>query len=51
MTVDQEFSNEALMKFEGIYWTFKNTGIESIHKGDKVKITGILGNKLLVEKI
>lgn len=51
ITVDQEISNEALMKFEGIYWTFKNTSNASISVGEKVKITGILGNKLLIEKI
>lgn len=51
ITVNQEFTDEVLMKFEGIYWTFKNTSAESIAIGEKVKITGISGNKLLIEKI
>ncbi|GAA0178552.1 NfeD family protein [Clostridium sediminicola] len=40
---------KASIKFDGIYWTVRNTG-DTIEIGDEVKITGIEGNKLVVEK-
>ncbi|WP_297521224.1 NfeD family protein [uncultured Clostridium sp.] len=48
--LDKDITTEILMKFEGIYWTFKNTEDESIKKGDTAEITGISGNKLLIKK-
>lgn len=48
--VDEDVVDKAIIKFEGIYWTVKNQGI-AIKKGDKVKITGIEGNKILIKKI
>jgi membrane protein implicated in regulation of membrane protease activity len=47
--VDEDVIETAKAKIDGIYWTIKNVG-EPVKKGDKVKITGIEGNKLLVEK-
>lgn len=48
--IDEDVIEKAIMKIDGIYWTVKNNG-EAIRKGDKIKITGIEGNKLLVKKI
>ena len=48
--VDEDVVEKAMVKIDGIYWTIKNQGT-LIKKGDKVKITGIEGNKMLVEKI
>ncbi|QGU95567.1 NfeD family protein [Clostridium bovifaecis] len=47
---DKDIEQKATIKYEGIYWTVKNEG-EYIQKGDKVKIIGIEGNKLLVKKL
>lgn len=49
ITVDEDVVETAKVKIDGIYWTIKNVG-EPIKKGDKVRITGIEGNKLLIEK-
>lgn len=39
----------ALIKYEGIFWTFKSkSGV--IEEGERVKIIGIEGNKLLIKK-
>jgi membrane protein implicated in regulation of membrane protease activity len=48
--VDEDVVEKAMVKIDGIYWTIKNQGT-LIKKGDKVKITGIDGNKMVVEKI
>jgi membrane protein implicated in regulation of membrane protease activity len=50
LTADEDIENEALLKIDGIYWTVKNEG-EHITKGDKIKIKGIDGNKIIVYKI
>lgn len=50
LTAESEFSEKTTAKIDGIYWTLKNSG-EKINKGDRMKITGIEGNKLLVTKI
>lgn len=47
---EEDIKEKATIKFDGIYWTFKNEG-EPICKGDKIRITGIEGNKLIVKKI
>jgi len=47
--VDEEVIEKAHIKIDGIYWTVKKVG-EPIKKGDKVKVTGIEGNKMLIEK-
>ncbi|WP_138203073.1 NfeD family protein [Haloimpatiens lingqiaonensis] len=38
------------LKLDGIYWTVENKG-EYIKRGDKLKIIGIEGNKLIIQKI
>jgi membrane protein implicated in regulation of membrane protease activity len=49
LTVDEDIVETARLKMDGVYWTIKNIG-EPVKKGDKVKITGIEGNKLVVRK-
>lgn len=49
-TSDKNIKEKGNIKFEGIYWTVKNIG-EDINKGDRVKIIGIEGNKLVIKKI
>lgn len=49
ITVDEDFIDTARVKIDGIYWTVKNSG-EPVKKGDKVVISGIEGNKLIVKK-
>lgn len=45
----KRIENTALMKYEGIFWTFKSeSGV--IEEGERVKIIGIEGNKLLIIK-
>ncbi|MCY6371897.1 NfeD family protein [Clostridium ganghwense] len=46
---DKNIKEKATIKFGGIYWTVKNVG-EYIDKGEKVKIIGIEGNKLVIKK-
>lgn len=46
---EEKIINKESIKFEGIYWTVKNVG-EVIEKGERVKVVGIEGNKLLVQK-
>lgn len=48
--VDNDVMERAMVKIDGVYWTVKNDG-EPIKKGDKVKVTGTEGNKLIVKKI
>ncbi|MFD3156061.1 NfeD family protein [Haloimpatiens sp. FM7330] len=47
---DRELSEKGTIKISGIYWTVKNEG-EYVKKGDKIKIIGIEGNKLVIKKI
>lgn len=49
ITVDEEVMERAHIKIDGIYWTVQISGL-SVKKGDKVIITGIEGNKMLIEK-
>lgn len=47
--VEKEVNDKVLIKYEGVYWTVKSTdGL--IKAGQKVKIVGIEGNKLLISK-
>jgi membrane protein implicated in regulation of membrane protease activity len=50
LIADENVIERATIKIDGIYWTVKNEG-EFIKKGDKVKITGIEGNKIVIKKI
>lgn len=49
LIVDEEIIEKSMIKIDGIYWTIKNEG-EMIKKGDKVIITGISGNKIIIRK-
>ena len=49
ITIDEEIIERAHIKIDGIYWTVQVAG-EPVKKGDKVIITGIEGNKMLIEK-
>lgn len=40
----------AMIKVDGVYWTVRNEG-EPIIKGDKIRVTGTEGNKLIIKKI
>lgn len=48
--IDEDVIDKAMIKYKGIYWTIKNDG-DAVKKGDKVKITGIEGNKIIIKKI
>lgn len=48
--IDEDVIEKAIMKVDGIYWTVKNDG-EAISKGDRIRIIGLEGNKLVVKKI
>jgi membrane protein implicated in regulation of membrane protease activity len=45
---EEEIDKTSRIKVGGIYWTGKNNG-EKISKGEKFKIIGIEGNKLLIK--
>lgn len=47
--LDENIEDSALIKFEGIYWTFKSVS-GPLKKGTKVEIIGIEGNKILIRK-
>lgn len=48
MTSEEDILEMSKIKVNGIYWTAYNKG-QTIKKGDKFIITGIEGNKLIVE--
>lgn len=48
--IDEDVIEKAIIKVDGIYWTVKNDG-ETINKGDRIRIIGLEGNKLVVKKI
>lgn len=47
--LDKSIDSSDLVKFEGVYWTFKSLS-GPLEKGTKVEIIGIDGNKILVKK-
>lgn len=49
-TIDENVIDKATIKIDGIYWTVKNEG-EPVKKGDRIKITGIEGNKIIIRKV
>ena len=49
MILDENVEDLALIKFEGIYWTFKSVS-GPLKKGTEVEIIGIEGNKILIKK-
>jgi membrane protein implicated in regulation of membrane protease activity len=50
LTADEEITERARVKVDGIYWTVKKVG-RDIDKGDRVEIVGLEGNKLLIKKV
>lgn len=48
--IDEDVIDKATVKIDGIYWTVRNEG-EPVRQGDKVVISGIEGNKLVIKKI
>jgi membrane protein implicated in regulation of membrane protease activity len=50
LTADEEITERARIKVDGIYWTVQKVG-ENIKKGDRVEIVGLKGNKLLIKKV
>jgi membrane protein implicated in regulation of membrane protease activity len=50
ITIDEEVVDRAVININGIYWNIKNEG-DFIKKGDKVRITSIEGNKIVIRKI
>lgn len=50
LVAEEDITDKTQIKYEGIYWYVVNYH-ETIKRGDKFKITGIEGNKLVVEKI
>lgn len=48
LVLDKNVEDSALIKFEGIYWTFKSIS-GPLKKGTKVEIIGIEGNKFLIK--
>jgi membrane protein implicated in regulation of membrane protease activity len=49
ITVEEDIENKGKIKVDGIYWTAQNSG-EPIGKGERAKIIGIQGNKLIIKK-
>lgn len=47
---EEDIEKQTRIKVEGIYWTGYNKG-KLIKKGDRFKITGIDGNKLIIESL
>ena len=47
MIADEDMEEKSKIKVSGIYWTAYNKG-KTIKKGEKYTITGIEGNKLIV---
>ncbi len=46
--LDENVEDSSLIKFEGIYWTFKSIS-GPLKKGTEVEIIGIEGNKILIK--
>lgn len=49
MEATEDIKDRASIKVNGIYWTIQNYG-EEIKCGEKFKIVGLEGNKLIIEK-
>ncbi len=48
-TINEDILDSNLIKFKGIYWTMVSK--DKIYTGDEVKVVGIEGNKLIIEKL
>lgn len=49
IAIDDEITERAHIKIDGIYWLAKIEG-EPVKRGDKAKITGIEGTKIVIKK-
>ena len=49
IVVDEEMEKNNGVKVDGVYWNIKDGGYV-LKKGDKIKIVGMEGNKLIVKK-
>lgn len=50
IVVDEDIVSSGSVKIDGVYWTAKNEG-EMVKKGNKAKIIGVEGNKIIIKKI
>ena len=50
IVVDEEMVKNNGVKVDGVYWNIKNTGYV-LKEGDRIKITGMEGNKLIIKKM
>ena len=48
ITLTEDISESGHIKIDGIYWLAKTA--DSIKKGEKAKISGIEGNKIIIER-
>lgn len=48
--LESDVNGEVLLFFKGTYWTFKRKG-KPLKAGERVKIVGIEGNKLVIDKV
>lgn len=47
--IDKEMVNNNGIRIDGVYWKVKNEGY-TIKNGDKIKVVGMEGNKLIIKK-
>lgn len=50
ITVDDDVIEKGSVKIDGVHWNIIIEG-EPIQEGDKVKVIGVQGNKIIIEKI
>lgn len=50
IVVDEDIVGTGSVKIDGVYWIAKNEG-DIVKKGDKAKIIGVDGNKIIIRKI
>lgn len=48
--VDEDIVKTGSIRIDGVYWITKTEG-DMVKKGDKVKVTGIDGNKIIIKKV
>lgn len=49
IVVDDDIMDKGAIKIDGVYWTVIKEG-DMLQKGDKAKIVGIEGNKIIIKK-
>lgn len=50
IVVDEDIVSTGSIKMDGVYWIAQNEG-DMVKKGDKAKIIGIDGNKIIIKKV